>query len=377
MKKASFWAKLVGILLLISGIFGIGNIVSKPTSIYSVNLAVIISSIITAGIGIFLFLLFMKNKQNENNKEDLQDHIADSEEDKNILFRKRNNILGFILLINLLGSSESFVLNDYSVGFTLLNIWVIFDILANILFLYIAVSLFKGKDVLKLFFYSIIIYLLAWTALDMYMKEWYQAILDVLLGGYFLYTIKAPLNRQNFRIANWFILGGIIIMLSASSFFSNTKIINMEKQSGFLENQFSDKSATLNNLYSGFLQKDSPNIVDIKDIKEAALDRDKKIDEMIQNVNNIQLEYSKKLPSVERKKILENNKYYLRLLDTHKIQSSKIIILMDYAEKLDFKNITQKQLEILSELKKDVDKVNENFTQINFEWSSANLNLAN
>src|SRR3989344_5284277 len=219
-KKPSFWAGVIGFILILGNIPNLAANIYNPTDLFMVNVAICIGSILWIGFGLFLVAIFLRGKYKDDASQASLKVEPNSPGDIEILARRRNWTLGFVLLLELLGSLEVWILNNYTAGLTLINIGVIFDVLVNIFFFYIAVELFRGKrKVLNALFYIVIIYGLVWAIIDGLRIHLYGAFIGIIMAIYFVYAIKAPLNRKNHRIAHLILLPIFLILASITGYF--------------------------------------------------------------------------------------------------------------------------------------------------------------
>lgn len=127
--------------------------IANPTELLRVNIAKGVTNLLYIGLGIFLVILFFRGRQREDSGHTLQPLEPNSPEDIERLSKRRNWILGFVSLVVLIGSVGSWLLIDFTAGFTLINAVMLFDILTNLAFCYIIFELFTSrKDMMPLLF---------------------------------------------------------------------------------------------------------------------------------------------------------------------------------------------------------------------------------
>lgn len=182
MKKASTWAGVLGgLIVIITGVKVVSG-VTNPTNLPIVNIANVVTGIAWIAFGVFLFAQFLKSRQKEDNNV-----VADAQEvnelnDTESLNRRRNWILGIFIIIEALGSVDGWVVNNYSVGLTLINFAVVFDICANILFLYIVYELLRNKKkMLSVLLYTAILYGVVWIGIEYFRHYWASLVAVVFL----------------------------------------------------------------------------------------------------------------------------------------------------------------------------------------------------
>ena len=375
MKRPSTWAGIIGGLLVAGFGYALAEVLTNPTNLFWVNVAMIVSNLSWVALGGFLIALFVKWRQKEDAENGQPKPIPDSPEDVDRMARQRNWILGFVLVIETIGSIEPWFLNNYTAGLTLINIAVIFDLLVHVAFAYIIFELFRGrKNVLPLLFYSVLVYAGGWILFNLLREHWVGALVALMLGSYFIYAIKAPLTRRNYRIAHFVLLPAYIILLSTYPLFDNGNIPELTKQENLAEQQFLNESGALNGAYVLFLQHEAPGKREFDEIRSSIARRETKIAEIVSLVEQLQEEYKKQLPTVAQKKTLERMRYFLQIMQVHRAQAAKLEEMVAYAEKLNFNVLTDKQISDLQTLKEEIDAFNARITEIQFEQSKANVN---
>jgi hypothetical protein len=375
MKKPSVWAGIIGGILVLIYIFGGITNLANPTDLVLVNVAIAVGDLLFIALGAFLVYCSFKWRQEEE-AHPTPVHAPDSKEDIEKLRTRRNWILAFVLLIPMIGSTEGWILNDYTAGLTLLNILIIFDLLFNLLFLYIAISLMRGKaDALKLLLWAIIPYGLGLAVLYGLRGYWFGPIIHLLIIAYFIFAIKAPVNRRNYRLAHLIMLPILVILLIAWPQFDNLNMDELSDKQVLLEQQLTTENAQLSGNYVLFLQREAPSHADMTAVQESIVARDKRIHEVLANLDTLEAEERKQIPSVAMEKGHEHNRYFRMTLATHLEQSQKANELMEYAKTLDFQALTDAQREELRIRMKEIDDLNLRFTEIDFELENANLEV--
>jgi hypothetical protein len=374
MKKASIWAGIVGFILLGGNVYQGAKFIANPTSLPLVNIALNVTTFLWVILSIFLIYICLRLKHRDEASPVLAPITPNSSEDIERLRRHRNWIFGFFLISQFIGSAASWILNKYDAGFTLINIAVIFDVFINVIFLYFIIQLFLGKrDILNIFLYIIVIHILGLGIISILRGHWYGAFLGLVAGGYFVYAIKAPLNRKNYRIANFLLLPILIILSSAAPYFDNGKIPDLVKNGDLLEQQFFDESNNTSTVYNLFLQKEIPRSQEIRAVKAAIERRDAKLQEVLVNIDQLKGEYEKQIPNVFQKKTLAGYEYLIQTMNLNKAQGDKLMEFMQYAEKLDFSRLSEAELAKLSDFSDQVQEFNRKLTEVQFEWRRANL----
>lgn len=375
MKKISLWAGIIGALLVVAFVLSGANSFTHPTDLTRVNMAINVSNLLWIGLGVFLIFIYLKTKQKEDAGYIAVKPEPDSAADIELLSKKRNWIFGFVLLIQILGSAQTWILNDYTAGLTLINAEVIFDVLINIVFAYIIIELFRNKkNVLGLLFYTAIIFGLGEGIIDMFRYHWFGAVLTILMSAYFVFAIKAPLNRKNHRIAHLIILPTFFVFAVASQYFDNGNIEQLTKNDVLLEQQYVNNTNTLSSTYNLVLQKETPSSSEIQDVLDAKIKRDAKIQEVVVNFEALKAEYQKQLPNLAQQEMFERIRYFITIININKAQGDKVEELMKYLQKVDLSKLSDTEKTDISSLKKEVDSFNTQITDMQFKLNNSNLN---
>lgn len=375
MKKASTWALIIGIILIGFAVVSGSKTLVNPTNLPLVNIATNVYFLLEASIGLFLVLIFVHTKKNEDFGHTIQKPEIGSHEDIALMSDRRSFILGFILIIEFWGSSSMWILNNYTAGLTLTNVFVIVDVLFNAFFLYVIVQLFKkNMNILSPLLYSFIAYNVIEGILYGLNGHWYGAILGLLITTYFAFAIKAPLNRKNFRIAHLIALPVLLILTLAGQYFDNGNIIPLQQNEALVEQQYANNNSALANYYVIFLQNEHPTASAIQDIVDAKERRDKSIQDIKTNITALESEFEKQLPSIKQKKTLENYRFYLELVDINQKQGDKVAEFMNYAKSVNFNGLTTQQVSEISSYKKQILDFQDQLTQVQSQWNNANLN---
>ncbi|OGF66931.1 hypothetical protein A3I27_00465 [Candidatus Giovannonibacteria bacterium RIFCSPLOWO2_02_FULL_43_11b] len=375
MKRPTLWGAIIGGVIIAGSVYQGAKVLTNPTDLFLVNIAIFVPNLLTVALGVFLVGIYFKSKQKEDEGQEPIKFAPDSPQDIESLAKKRNWIIGFLLLLEIIGSSATWILNDYAAGFAPVNISTIFDVLVNISLLYISIELFKGKrNVLNLLFYTAIVYALGAAFVYIWREHYYGGAVNVLFNLYIIYAIKAPLNRKNFRIAHLAFLPVFVISLFAVTYFDNGNIPELTKKEMLLEQQFLNDSNTLIGTYQLYLQREAPDAREIQDVKDAIEKRDKKSQEIIDNLRTLKSEYEKQISTVAQKETFERIKYLLEMMNIHQAQALKVKELMDYSEKVNFRNLSDKQKSDISNFKKEVDGYLTQLTDVQFKLDNSNLN---
>jgi hypothetical protein len=365
MKKSFMLLAIFGWFLIGANLLGGAMMVESLTKLPLVNVAFYVDMILHVALGAFFVWTYYKVKQAEEPGGALQ---KDQPQRLRLL---RNWIISFIIFFEFAGSVSSWVLNDYFAGFTVLNISSIFDLLANIVLVYFAVEFLRGKNKLNQFFWTILIYGVVGAILMLLRQHWYGAFGSLAFAGYFIYAIKAPLTSKQFRIAHLVILPLLIICMFASGSFDNGRIPELAKQYDLLEQQLSDATADVNGSYINFSK--NPNSIDLQNMQQGLEKYNQRTNMLVTNIQELQAEYRKQIPSFSQQKTIEKLRFNLLFLDIYHEQSAKMQELIDYSKNLNLKNLTKAQLESLNTLEQSINSESDKLTELQFELKNANV----
>ncbi len=375
MKKPTLWAGIAGALLIIFNVLGGAVFATHLTNIVRLNIAISVNILGAIAIGILLVCVYFNSRQKEEATGVQGALLPDSPEDKTVLSRRRNWILGVLFLFEISGSAPIWILNNYTAGLTVINMAVIFDVLVNIAIAYAVVGLLTGKKYgLSALFYASIVATLGWTISAIAMHQWFGAVISLVMGAYVVFAIKAPVNRKNFRIAHLVLLPLYIVLSFSLPTIDDRQIEQLGKKEALLEQQFTDINNGLTSDYAIFLNRQSPDGAEIPSVINGVETRKEKIDEIRQNIAEIQSAYNQKLPSIKQRESIERYAYLLRTLDIHVAQGDKVVEFMNYAKTVHYNALTEKQKEDLIAYKQAINDFSENFTQLQYEQDEAHLN---
>jgi H+/Cl- antiporter ClcA len=149
MKKPYVWAAIIGGLIILGNILSVATTFSNPTHLpYKVILAMTATSAAWILFGTFLIWLFFQGKKKEDRGHTTEKPELNSAEDKARLARIQNWVVAFFVIFVIISSLGNWVRNDYSAGFTLVNIETTFDVLINLVLLWLVIQLIRQKKVL-------------------------------------------------------------------------------------------------------------------------------------------------------------------------------------------------------------------------------------
>lgn len=357
MKNPSLWAGIIGGLIVVGNVIGGVSVLSNPTDLPRVNLAAGITYLLWIGFGFFLLSVYFKSKKKEDSGQMAQKVEPNTPEDLVRLGKMRNWVIAFVLLYVAINSAQMWILNDYTAGLTLVNIEVIFDLVTNIIFVFLAITLLRGKkNVLDLVLLTMLGVLIVGGVLS-YMREgWMLAVAAVPIAFYFIYAIKAPLNRTNFRIAHVFILPAAMICVFALVSIGNADLNKLLETDRLLFEQSSTQNGVTAQAYTIFLQKNKPTASDIQNTKDALTAGDHIAVKILNDViKEARIKFRKQLPTIPQQKQLYHLDNYETFVNLNREQGKKMTEFMDYAAMLDFDNLSQKQVTDLSTFRNEVD----------------------
>ena len=370
MKWVYILSALYGGIVIVMNAIGAANVISNPSDLPLVDAASVVSYLMWIGFGVVLMSFYFVHKKKEDLGVQILKPEPNSPEDTADLEKKRNWIIGLVILSFMISSVQTWILNDYTKGFTLINADVIFDLAINVVFAYLLVQLFRNKKVLHLVLIAVVAMVVVEGVFAYLRLGWLQLLLVAYILPYFIYAIRAPLNRSTFRIAHVFLLPAVLIAGTALTYISNTQLNHLLKTDTELFQQYGTQNGVAAQAYQAFLQKNIPTVTDIKNVKDA-LEKGSKINKDIA-VNALQAsaEFEKELPNVVQKKELYHLQNYQKFLELNDGQAQKINEFMDYAATLDFNNISQKQALDLSAYKSEVDAYNGQIQAVLFKMSN-------
>jgi len=368
MKKSYILLAIVGWFLIAINTLGAANLTTRLTNLPQVNVAFFIDALLHVAMGALFIWTYYKLKK-ASGQEGL---LPASEHERLDIFRRW--VLSFVILYAIAGSVSVWVLNDYTVGLTLINISVIFDLFVNVLLLVIVIGLLYGRNWLNQLLWAMVAYGLVSAALLVARDHWYGALMYIVYVGYFVYAIKAPLTQRHFRIAHFVIFPIAIIITFASTYFDNGNIPSLVKQSSLLQQQYTNDSNELSYHFANFSK--TPNSIDLQNMQQSLDKRNERLQKLIDNGLGLKAEYLKQLPNISQQETIEEIRLTLRAYAVHQEQSQKLGELIKYAKKLDLTNLTSQQMIELNTLGQVINSYSEKITEALFEIDSANLNMS-
>jgi hypothetical protein len=357
MKKTT-WALIIGMLVFIVSVFGIVGVIDEPNDLLIINISGILQNLLWMVFGIFLIITYVKyhKKQDQNL---LNNSITpDSPEDKENLRVSRSRILGYILIIAFIPSLEYWLLADYSAGLNIINISTIFDLLVNLIFAYIIIQLFRGKDVIKLLLYTVIVYGVGGLLFGILQQDFSLAVTQILMSGYFVFVILMPLNRKNHRLAYFVILPIVLVLMFIAVEIDQLKLNKLLRDEAKIEQEFLNLTDDVNTTYLSILEKDYVARGDLDDILNGLDKREVKRQEVISKVEEIKDELNRQHRLADQIYSIKTWDIYLESLDIHRQQGEKLRGLVQYYKTIDSNNISNEQRIKIDDFSREIDSYN-------------------
>jgi hypothetical protein len=370
-KRKSYWIAIIGAVLVVCNLIAAVLLISKPIDHPLYVTAAALSDLAWVGLGVYIFLIYLNRKRDDDAGTVVSLPEANTPEDQKRLERRRNWILGFVILFQILGSFTTWILNDYTAGLTLVNIETIFDLIANAFFFYLAIELFRNKrNVLNILLYTTIFYILVETIMDYMRLGLVAATIQLPVLVFFICAIKAPITRKSQRTVFLIILPVALLLSIALSDFADAGTNKLLKDENLIEQQYSTDTGSVNSVYTIYLQKDVPSASDIQNIESAIAKRDKRAETERTSIQNIESLYKKDLSSLGQVKnliLINDTKETLSIQDQ---QANKVTELMNYSKTVNLQNLTASQKAHIDSLKKEVDDFNNTLTEANFAYQN-------
>lgn len=360
MKRATI-AGIIGVLLIFIFLVGIGAELMDPSHLLLVNVANIITNLCWMGLGLFLLLSSINAKKAEDKGEVLY---------KPDLSYRRNRIFAYILTITFIGSISTWILTDYKNGQILITISSIFDIAINISFAYLAVQLFRNKDVLRPLLYVFMLYGIGGLVLGFLRHDIPLTVSQSLFFIYFLYAIKAPLTTHSHRIAHFVLLPLFVVLTVAVVQIDQIKISKMLKEEIRLEKEYVNIDEDINYAYLVPFEKKSVSNTDIQKIENGFNTRDKKAHELTILLNKIKEEFLKEDATEEQIISLEKIDHTLLILEIYKAQSEKGRQLLEYYRRIGDGAWTNEEQVRIHEIAAEIDEYNRKARDLGLEFDT-------
>lgn len=372
MKRKARWSGIWGgIVTVLFLLLAVGQI-AQPADFLRETIANIFSDLLWVALGIYLLAVYLKSKKQEDVEQLSIKPEANTPEDKEQLSKTRNRVLGILLAIEIIISSSAWILNNYAAGLTPVNVFIIFDLFANLVLAYLVVELLRNKrNVLTLLLCVVILIALVEGGIDLFWRhEVWDAVSQVITSAYFVYLIKMPLTRQNVRIAYLIVLPLVIVLFVACALIGNARYDTQNKSESLIEQQYSSDTDNINNSYTPFTNKDVPSITDIQNTQAAIAMRNSKLQELLVSLNTIRAQDEKELPSVDQIKRIQNIDDFVIILNLEKQQTDVITKLMNYVQNLDLNSLSNEQKTQMTSLEQQVQSYNDQITAAQFKQNN-------
>lgn len=204
-------------------------------------------------------------------------------------------------------------------------------------------------------------------------QEWVSVTLAVLFAIYFIFVIKAPVNRKNHRIGHLMLLPAIIVVMLSLNYIDGGKMRELLKKDSFLSQQYSLYNQRLYGDYGLLWQKEISQDTDIRNVLDMKAERELIIQDMTSNLTEIESEHEKQIPSVPQQLELERLRHVFNIFALDREQAEKVEDLMNYLKTLELGQITLEQQIEIDARKKEIDKYSDRITEAQFKLNNANL----
>lgn len=366
-KRKSYWIAIVGGILVIFNLVTMGLLLSKPIDHVVYVAAEAATDLAWVALGVFVFLIYLKRKRADDAGETFSAPEVDTAEDSERMSKRRNWIIGFFVLYEMIGSLSTWILNNYAAGATLVNLEVIFDLVANIFFFYLVVELFRNKkNVLNILLYTTIFYIAVETVMDYMRLGWLDAAGQLPILFFFIWAIKAPLTRKSQRIAFLVVLPVAFVLSLVIWDLSNSSLSKQLRDESLLEQEYSTSNDQAGNAYGIYLQKDIPSASDIQNVETAITERNQKSQQVKSALDQLKINLDKELPSTQTMKSLILMGDTVANLQIQNQQADTVTQLMDYSASVDFKALTSEQEARIGSFKKAINDFESKITDASF-----------
>ncbi len=367
MKKPTTWAAIIGAIFVAGNLISLSQNIANPSSLMLVNVTTWMINIAWIVFGAFLVSVFLRHDSTVATQEtDAHDVAAYA--------KKRNWVLALLLTVSFIGSIESWVLNHYADGLTLLNLQTLFDICFNAVFLYVAVQFFRGRSPERTLLYAIIAYTVGMVAFLVLREYYFTAAANIVFGGYFIYALKATASRKTFRFAHIGLLPVLFGVLAGAGFVDSTKLMELTREQNYLDQQFGNEMRELHEAYDRLLDREVPTVTQFAEIRNAVEKREATIKAYRTNVDAVAAELLRGVTTVSGEKAIERGRYVNMSFDLHDKQGAKYIELVNFAERLNFLALTTSQRERLIEFNEEISAIDDEMTRLGYEQDKANIN---
>jgi hypothetical protein len=350
--KKIHWSLVIGIIILALSL-GLGaynySIFPNSTPVV-VKTSFVVTNLFWAAFGLLLILNYFWNKN---------DSTEVITEDVSYLNKKQNKIFSYYIIVMLIASVDMWVTNNYSSGLNILNLTTIFDLILNLVLAYYVYILFTNKrNVGKELLYVLVVYCATWFFIDLYRGYWIKSAVSLTPLLYFVYAIKADLDHKKYRFINYVLLPLVIVINISISYLSSPVLSKLEKTNQKVYMEYTNASTDLNAAYSLIFQKETPNIVEIKDIKDKSITLEEKINAYLSSLDNLKAEQEKQMPSTSKIMALKSISEASQTMEIYLRQDKKIQEFSTYFANLNLKNLTDEQKLKISSYVKEIEGFN-------------------
>jgi hypothetical protein len=366
MKKFPWGGIIGGLLVIIYLIGGITNLVN-PTKYSAINVSNGIDSFLTVCFGVFLVFQSLERKKREGMVGDME-----MEDEKEVIKKKRNRILFYVIIVSALFSVTSWSLNLYPVDFSLGNIYMIFDFLMNLVLMYFAVQLYKNNDVTKPILYTILVYSLGMIVISFLRKEYVPIVAQVGFAGYFLYALRSQLDKHHYRIAHFVMLPAVFLLTFAASAYDDGHVSKLIRDEAKAEQEYINASEDVAVVNSKLWNQLPLSQKDLISMESALNRRDMKDKEIRSLLKEIDEEYSNRVKSEEQIMTRDRIQHTNKLMDLNQAQGSKGRELLNYLRTIDVENISNTQRVRIQGIMSEIDSYVSQVRDLDFAFKNQN-----
>ncbi|MES2668562.1 MAG: hypothetical protein V4644_02655 [Patescibacteria group bacterium] len=345
MKLKTWTARILGVVIVLTNVFGLIMIISDPVEVRGAAAAGSILSLLWIAFGAFLIAISLKRETD----------LAPDKDEAVRLSINRNWIFAFILLVSFIASAETWLMNDYMAGFTSLNLTIIFDLVLNLILFYFVVRLLQDKTRLpKGFLATIVVYSIGLAALYLWRGFPLAAMSSLAILAYFCFAILAPLTKRNHQIAHLVLLPLMLALSVGLVVIEEKPTQDLIEREAAIDQHYADDASAVFYSYETYLEKDMPSEDDIRDVQESIEQWNATADENIVVIEELQDANRRQLPSITKETNIEYWRQILVLVEMRREEFGKIQELMDYVKTLDLDALSLEQRNRINALEEEV-----------------------
>lgn len=372
LKRGYVWAGICGGLLAAVSLILAANDWSDPTDIFLVTMAKVVYDLAFAALGVFLIGVFLKGKSMEDAGVLPSKPESNSAADIESLRKKRNWVLGLVLLTGLILPTQSLILNNYRAGFTPINVETIFHILMGLLIIYVVVELFRGKKyILNVLLVALAVAAIISIGIGVWRDYWELIVGSILTFAYFAFAIKAPLDRKNFRIAHLVFLPALLVLGVALGFIYQAPVDQLQTNAVNLDTVFESAHENLQSEYGSFAVKPQPTQLAVQDIQASVSQTDQDYQTLVSGISALDAAYLKQTPSASQRLAIEGQQKALAVINLEHQQDDTVGAFMNFYSNVDF------QLPPTDEQKTEINNYSVEIEQLNNQIAAAEVKLQN